>query len=180
MTKITSKTTIEEMGAIVCQALLDEGIEAFLSGGAVVSIYTKNKYESFDLDFVTFGDRKRIKKIMKGLGFEQNKSRLFIHPDSKYYVEFPGSATVIGNEPIKEFAERKVKANLLKLLTPTDCVKDRLAAYIHWGDKQGLVQAAMVAAAQPVKLIAVKKFCSEEGSAEAYREFTAYLKKNAD
>lgn len=138
MTKITSKTTIEEMGAIVCQALLDEGIEAFLSGDAVVSIYTKNKYESFDLDFVTFGDRKRIKKIMEDLGFEQNKSRLFIHPDSKYYVEFPGAATRIGDEPIKEFAERKVKAKLLKLLTPTDCVKDRLAAYIHWGDKQRL------------------------------------------
>ena len=134
MISITEQTTIEEMGAIVCQALRDKGIDAFLSGGAVVSIYTENKYESFDLDFVSLGERKKIKVTMEGLGFAQEKSRLFIHPHSKYYVEFPGSSVAIGEELITEYSERIVNGNHLKLLTPTDCIKDRLAAFIHWNE----------------------------------------------
>jgi len=174
---INTKTTIEELGAIVCQALKDAGIEAFLSGGAVVSIYTKNKYESYDLDFITFGDRKKIKKIMEALGFVQDKSRHFIHPKSVYFVEFPGSATMIGGERISEFHERKVKTNTLKLLTPTDCIKDRLAAYIHWNDKQGLEQAVMVAQNQEFKQTKVKQFCKSEGNVGAYEDFLERLRK---
>jgi len=173
---ITEKTSIEEMGAIICQRLLDNGIEAFLSGGAVVSIYTKNKYESFDLDFVTFADRKKIKKIMLILGFTQNKSRLFIHPKSKYFVEFPGSATMIGDEKITQFNERKIKSKVLKLLTPTDCIKDRLAAYIHWNDKQGLEQAVLVAQAQHYSLKSIERFCVSEGSRETFMDFIRRLK----
>ena len=143
--KITEITAIQEIAAIVCQKLEDAGIETFLSGGAVVSIYTQNKYESYDLDFVSYGDRKKIKIVMIGLGFTQDSSRLFIHPHSKYFVEFPGKSMEVGDEIVKEFSERIVDGNRLVMLTPTDCVKDRLAAYIHWKDQQGLVQAAMVA-----------------------------------
>lgn len=92
MNRITEDTSIAEIGAIVCDALKRAGIDAFLSGGAVVSIYTNNKYESFDLDFVSLADRTKIKRVMESLGFTQDKSRLFIHPRSKYYVEFPGAA----------------------------------------------------------------------------------------
>jgi hypothetical protein len=144
--------SIEQLGAIVCQALKDAGIDAFLSGGAVVSIYSNNPFESFDLDFVSFADRRKIKAVM---------------------VEFPGTALVIGDEPIREFAERVVEGKTLKLLTPTDCVKDRLAAYIHWGDRQGLEQAALVASQHACKLAQVEKFCQAEGSVSAFREFEA-------
>jgi len=50
---ITKKTTLIELAAIVSDALENAGITATLSGGAAVSIYTDNRYESFDLDFVT-------------------------------------------------------------------------------------------------------------------------------
>ena len=70
MKAINSKTTIAEIGSIVFEALRKEGIDAFLSGGAVVSIYTKNKYESYDLDFVSLADRTKIKKVMVALGFK--------------------------------------------------------------------------------------------------------------
>jgi hypothetical protein len=56
---ITSKTTIAELGALVCEARRAQGLDAFLSGGAVVSVYTDNRYESFDLDFVSLSDRDR-------------------------------------------------------------------------------------------------------------------------
>lgn len=172
---IDRETTIEQLGALVCQALKDAGIDAFLSGGAVVSIYSNNQFESFDLDFVSFADRRKIKTVMEGLGFIQDRSRLFRHPDSIYMVEFPGTALVIGDEPIREFAERVIDGKTLKLLTPTDCVKDRLAAYIHWGDRQGLEQAALVANQHACNLTQVEKFCRSEGSANAFQKFEARL-----
>ncbi len=48
MPKITKKTPIEEIGAFVCQALAAEGIESVLTGGAVVTIYSNNEYQSYD------------------------------------------------------------------------------------------------------------------------------------
>lgn len=173
MSKITGRSTIAEVGAIVCEALKSEGLDAFLSGGAVVSIYTDNRYESFDLDFVTLADRKKVKVIMEALGFEQNRSRLFIHPKSKFFVEFPGSAIRVGEELVSEFAELKLPVGTLKLLTPTDSIKDRLAAYIHWKDKQGLDQAVWIAEAKPVDMKSIEKWAKGEGGQKQFEEFKA-------
>ncbi len=43
---------LTELAAIVSDALQRVGIVATLSGGAAVSIYTENRYQSEDLDFV--------------------------------------------------------------------------------------------------------------------------------
>lgn len=98
--RITRQMSLLEIGALVCTRLKEAGIDTFLSGGAVVSIYTENKYQSYDLDFVTFADFRKIEKIMNGLGFSREEGRHFIHPDTPYFVEFPGSAAAIGDEPI--------------------------------------------------------------------------------
>lgn len=33
---------------------------------------------------------------------------------------------------------------MIKMLTPTDSIKDRLASFYHWNDKQGLEQALAI------------------------------------
>lgn len=53
MTEITRESTLLEVAAAVSVALQRAGIEATLSGGAAVSIYSANEYQSKDLDFVT-------------------------------------------------------------------------------------------------------------------------------
>lgn len=177
MSKITKNTSLAELGAIVCEELKKNNIDVFLSGGACVSIYTNNKFESFDLDFISFADRTKIKSIMIGLGFTQEKSRLYIHPESSFMVEFPGSAVKIGEETIEEFSELKFKTGTLKLLTPTDCIKDRLAAYYHWNDSQSLDQAVWVATAQPFKIESVKKWSKNEGHSKKFEDFFQLVKK---
>ena len=176
MTKISKKMPIAELGALVCESLKKEGIDAFLSGGAVVSIYTNNLYESFDLDFVSLADRTKIKKVMESLGFLQDRSRLYRHQDSLYLVEFPGSAVQIGDQPIEKFAKLKLKNGILKLLTPTDCVKDRLAAFYYWNDQQGLDQACWVANAHPVKLKEVERWSKKERQMEKFKVFSERMK----
>jgi hypothetical protein len=175
--KISQKTSLAQLAAIVSSALTESGIEAFLSGGAVVSIYTKNKYQSYDLDFVSLEDRKKIKVVMESLGFSKTETRYFAHPNTKFFVEFPGSAFTVGEELIKEFSTLKLKEGSVKLLTPTDCVKDRLAAYFHWNDRQSLEQAVWVAQAQPVKISEIQKWSIAEGMERKYKDFLELLKR---
>ena len=49
---IEPTTSVNDLALIVGGALEEAGVIAILTGGAVVSIYTENQYQSFDLDFV--------------------------------------------------------------------------------------------------------------------------------
>jgi hypothetical protein len=51
--KISERTSLPELAALVSEALKRAGMTATLSGGAAVSIYSDNRYLSEDLDFVT-------------------------------------------------------------------------------------------------------------------------------
>lgn len=88
---------------------------------------------------------------MLRVGFK-NAGKDFYHDDTEFTVEFSGSELVIGDEPMK--SEGKIKSGkfTLKLLSPTQCVMDRLSAFYHWTDRQSLEQAVMVAQNHPVKL----------------------------
>lgn len=88
MERITKSITIERLAALVSTTLEAAGIEAVLSGGAVVSIYTNNEYESADLDFISSASTNRIAEAMASLGF-QREGRIFSHPRTRFFVEFP-------------------------------------------------------------------------------------------
>jgi hypothetical protein len=137
-----------EVGAFVQSYLRENGIDVVLSGGAVVSFYTKNKYVSKDLDFIQTGlhGRREIKKVMGDLGFKETE-RYFKHPLSDYYIEFPEGPLMVGDEPLSiDDANRyPLATGTLIILTPTDCIKDRLASYYYFHDLQALNQAIMVA-----------------------------------
>lgn len=75
------KITIKELAALVSEKLRVNGVEAILVGGACVSIYTKNEYQSFDLDFVAQAAIKKITPLLSELGFQRKseKHREFIN-----------------------------------------------------------------------------------------------------
>ncbi len=168
------KISITKLALHVSAELKKNNIDAVLVGGACVSIYTNNRYSSLDLDFVSGFSLKKLNPVMKKLGFRQN-GRYFERPDCPLVVEFPPPPVSIGNEiPIKKF--KKIKT--LTLFTPTDCVKDRLAAFYHWNDPQSLQQALMVAKAQPIDLINIAGWSVKEGSAEKFKRFKSLLNKS--
>src|SRR5262245_58880491 len=117
MTQIDEKLSREETAAVVCEALNRVGISVVLSGGAVVCIYSKNEYESLDLDFVQTGLARRVDDVMTGLGFEKD-GRHWIHPRSQFWVEFPPGPVAVGENVLTEFAERRTPVGSLRLLTP--------------------------------------------------------------
>ena len=179
MTRITKKTTLKELASWVGKILKDAGIDAVLSGGAVVSIYTDNKYESFDLDFITHSSYKELGKAFEHTGFKRD-GRFFRHPQTDFFIDFPAPPLSVGNKPVTEFTEMKSKNRYLKLLTPTYCVMDRLAAYYHWNDQQALAQALMVVheTDNDIDLEKLKEWSSEEGMEDKFEYFFNEYKKH--
>jgi hypothetical protein len=182
--KKVSLMTIGELAAYVSSHLAKRGIKVVLSGGACVSIYSANLYRSDDLDFIENGSvaRKELKQALGEIGFVEN-NRYFRHPDARFFLEFPPGPLAVGREPVKEVVGKKYSTGTLRLLSPTDCVKDRLAAYFHWSDLQSLEQALMVCARNPVDLREVRKWAGKEGRAAEYakiaRQFQQIQKRQA-
>lgn len=164
-----------ELAAFIQDALQTEGITVVLSGGSAVSFYSKNKYVSKDLDLINtgFARRSKIKSAMESLGFEE-KGRYFINSETQFFVEFPDGPLSVGEEPVKEISEFALSTGVLRVLSPTDCVKDRLCAFYFWNDKQGLEQAILVAKSQQVDLKEIKRWSKAENKE---REFEVFEKK---
>ncbi len=70
---------------------------------------------------------------MLQLGFTEF-NRYFRHTDTEYFIEFPRGPLGVGDEPIDEVASLHFETGTLRLLSATDCVKDRLAAFIIIGE----------------------------------------------
>jgi hypothetical protein len=81
-------------------------------------------------------------KSLKKLGFYE-KNKHFCHSDCPYLIELVSPPVAVGNESVKKFEELSTAFGSLKL-RPLDYVKDRLASFYHWGDKQALNQAIEV------------------------------------
>lgn len=144
-------------------------------GGACVSIYTKNKYLSYDLDFVTYSSIKELVEPLKELGFVKQSGRHFENPSCPYLIEFIAPPIAIGDELISDFNSLKTPFGHLQLLTPTDSVKDRLAAYFHWDDYQSLEQAVMIAQSRKINLFEVERWAKKENQLKKYNEFIRKL-----
>lgn len=175
MRQITASQTVAEVAAVVSEALEAARIDAVLSGGSVVTIYTENEYESFDLDFVTNERIDRLENVMKVLGFERGPGRHFEHPNSRYYVEFPAGPLAVGDQPVEDTARLLTSTGTIRILTPTQCVMDRLAAFYHWKDRQALDQALMVARRHDIDRIAIERWSMREGHDGGFGEFRRRL-----
>lgn len=101
-----------------------------LSGGSADSFYSSNKYVTKDLDLIntSFAKRSKIRSVMEQLGF-QEKGRYFINPVTQFFVEFPDGPLSVGDEPVIEISEYELPTGTLRVVSATDCVKDRLCAF---------------------------------------------------
>lgn len=166
----------EELWHYVAVHLKKHGIDTVLVGGSVVSIYSRGAYRSGDLDFILtnmFVDN--LAKIMSQIGFVRN-GRHFIHPECNHlFVEFPSGPLGIGDDYRIKPAKVDVQGTIVKILSPTDCVKDRLASYIYFKDRECFDQAILVASIHPVNLGKIKRWCVEENALWAFEEFLLEL-----
>jgi len=121
---------MEELAVMISVVLSEADIIATLSGGAAVTIYSDNAYQSAPY----------------------NSSRLYSHPDTDWLVEFPPGPlgfgdTIVDSEKIPLL---ETKYGPLRVITPTLSIMDRLSAYWYHFDNQTWDQAIEVARRQDI------------------------------
>jgi len=81
MNAINFKTiSISDLAALVHTKFNEHSMKTVLVGGACVAIYSSNRYLSYDLDFVTYETRGKIKEFLYFRGFFSSSFyRIFQH-----------------------------------------------------------------------------------------------------
>ena len=171
------KVGIKKLAAIISAHLQKNGIEVILVGGACVSLYSDNQYMSYDIDLITDSPIKKIIPVLEELGFKNTGSRLFENPQCKFMIDFPAPPVSVGDGPVLKFNSLKTPFGTICLLTPMDCIKDRLAAYFFWNDQQSLDQAVMVAKRNKFHLPEIKEWAEKQGELKKYDVFKKKCKE---
>ncbi len=175
----------KELWEYVAWFLGTKGVSTILVGGAVVSIYTEGAYTSGDLDIVIESfqiTHKEIEKLLLEINFIKTGTRNFFkHPECDHIlIEFMSPPVSIGEEYQIKPDKFEIDRISIKLLSPTDCIKDRLGSYLYFNARECLDQALLVAKAQPYKIKEVELWCKNEGGKgpDVFKEFKNLLGKN--
>lgn len=169
----------EELWKYIATELARNDIDVILVGGAVVSIYSEGAYKSGDLDFVINDfSRKKLGEVLGSLGFIQ-KGRHFKHPECTHlFIEFATFPVSIGDDYNITPDEVRSEDQIIKIFSPTDCVRDRLASFAYFEARECLDQAVMVSKKHAVNFGKIKKWCVDESIESTYDEYLIELKKN--
>lgn len=143
----------------------------------MVAFYSEGQYVSKDLDFVNmyFATRKKIRAAMEEIEFLED-GRHFVHPETKLFIEFPPGPLSVGNQIVSDCIMVSSQSGSVRILTPADCVKDRLAAFYYWNDHQCLIQAQMVCKNQNVDIGEIEDWSKKEGKTALFLEIKSRLK----
>ena len=153
-----STVSLQDLAGAVSNTLRNHGLEAILVGGACVTIYAPNRYQSYDLDFVTYADMKSVREALAELGFSP-KNRYFQRPDCPWLVEFVTPPVSVGKETISQFN---------RIQTPS---------YFHWNDRQALQQAIDICQLRKnLDFVEIRTWAHQEGFEAKYQHFEHRLK----
>ena len=168
------RCTAEQLWHYLAWHLEEAGIGSVLVGGAAVSIHTRSAYQTGNLDLVPDDlQRGKIPDVLRRLQFTARRTRDFVHPECPHLpIRFPMGPVEIGGKSFIVPDEIEIEGRSLRLLSPTDCVKDRLAGYLQWQSRPFLNQAVLVCRHQAgrVDLGEIQRWCEAEGSFSAFQQ----------
>lgn len=175
MTQINALTRAE-LAALVVTTLATARIDVVLVGGSCVCLYTSERFASFDLDFIdiSYARKKTIAAALDKIGFvPRGASRYFERDGCQWTIEFPSAPLAIGHEQINEdrVAELETATGTVRLLSPTDCVKDRLLWWYLENDHQCWEQALDVARNHAIQWTDLKAWHKGEGYLDKFDSF---------
>jgi hypothetical protein len=172
--------TEEELWKYVALHLEKRGFDVVLVGGGVVSIYSQGAYKSGDLDFIVRSfNKKELPRVLAEIGFLKTPQRYYKHPECNHlFLEFPSGPIEIAQRTDVVPSELEVEGEKIKILSPTDCVLDRLEQFLYveygkpHGERKLLEQAKMVAEKQPVDWAKIKNYCEKERKLDVFDELS--------
>lgn len=174
---ITAQSSLVDVAFEVCTALDAAGIVCVLVGGSAANFYAPSEYQSDDIDFVIQLMPRDAdgQHILGDIGFSR-RGEMYVHASSRYTLEFPGTGPMgVGSDVITRWESVRRGGKVLYVVSRTDCVRDRLAAFYFWGDVQSLYAAIDVARSGPIDLEKVRDWSGREGAAAKFADFERRL-----
>ena len=173
---ITTDTSLVELAYIVCTALDQSGQKAVLTGGGAATVWALTAYQSKDLDFVFefWTAFETDETPLKDLGFVRDLN-LYRHKETPFTVEFPLGPLCISNDEVTQWTTLRENDRLLYILSPTDCVRDRLMWFYAYNDFSGLEQALAVATRNEIDLPFIELWSSKENEEAKLQTFRQRL-----
>ena len=171
---INASMTLRQVAFVVCTALDRQRIRAVLSGGGAATLYAPEEYQSRDIDWVTQWRCAAGAQVLEELGYVLTGQQ-YAHPANPFTLDFPPGPLMVGDDVITEWDTWEEGDQLLHIISPTDSVRDRLAAYLHWNDANSLEVALAVARQQTIDMNVIEAWCKREGRPERFATFARRL-----
>lgn len=176
---IVHGSSLAEIAFEVCTALDAAGITAVLTGGGAATVHAPEAIQSYDLDFILqfmAASFPPDEQPLIDLGFFRKvRSAMYRHLETRLTVEFPPGPLAVGDDLITQWQTLRRNDRVLYVLSPTDSVRDRLAATIHYRDSSSLEQAVSVARLHDIDLPLVEAWCAREGGSAQFAAFLVRL-----
>lgn len=177
---IRRSSSLADVAFAVCTVLKKNEITGVLTGGSAATFYAPDIYQSRDLDFVitfaTARGRKQAGAALIGLGYHL-EGQTYVHASNPFTVEFPPGPLAIGDDLVVKWNTVKRRTEIVHVLTPTDCVRDRLLwFYLQPTDRSSLQAAIGIAQRKDVDLRLIAKWSKREGFDVRFREFEAAVR----
>jgi hypothetical protein len=148
---IDENSTLEDVCFEVSAAMDRHGITSVLTGGSAATVYAPQFYTSLDADFVliNFPARAQLDKALVEVGYVPSETGgMYENPRSMFTIDFPKGPLSVAGDYVSETAIIERGDIKLRILTVTDCVRDRLSSFYFWNDYTGLNAAIGVAKAR--------------------------------
>ena len=180
---IDGSSTLADVCFAISSALDAYGIAGVLTGGSAAALYAPQAYMSRDADFILSRNEplSDVEPALAQIGFARyGKSRIFAHPKSEFTIDFPKGPLAVGRDFIHETHVLERGDMKVRILTRTDCVRDRLSHFYYWNDYTALNAAVGVAAlGAAVDLKAIRAWTQREspGLLIKFAEFELRLEK---
>ena len=161
----------------VATTLLRAGVSPVLTGGSAATVYAPEAYQSRDLDFVLRSAVSLVapEDALRIIGFRP-AGRVYACPETQLTVDLlPEEEVRIGGDQVSAFFEMRRGELSLTMLTPTDCVRDRLAGFYWFRDRGSLGAALAVAKRHAVNIDAIAGWSEAEGETAGFAEFRRLL-----
>lgn len=173
---LTANDDLRTIAFKVGTALIQDGIKAVVTGGSAATIYAPlaNQSRGIDLILEVYPSVKDVEQSIAKLGF-QRAGRVYSHAQVPITLDFPDDQIHIGADQILSTAILTEGPLSLHILTPTDCVRDRLASFYWYRDRSALKAALGVASLHPIDMQIVKEWSIRENEEEKFREFQERL-----
>jgi len=171
---------ISQVAAIISGCMDEEGYDPVLTGRSCAAIYAGSSIHPKTLDFVARDFTiEEVAKTMAGVGFLDSGHRTFSNKYCPYEVLLMPYPVRVGDDVVSDAKVMRTAKGSLKLLTPTDCVRQRLSMFYRWNDRDALDDALKVASKHEIDMELLRRWSDWEWANDHYEEFLELLKSDS-